>query len=262
MKKGLAALAVLLALIWGAWLVVVPEDMVVEKAEEALTRDEMSVKLVGFRKGLFYTFTADGVDVLYRGEPVLTMDEVSARPDFLSLLTLKPVFLLRGFVGGGPVSGAVEPGEGSFHVEAKARDVQVGKLGVLERFGVKGRGTASLDFQMKDEKGSARFSVKGAAFEPVSILGLRFPLDEIETVRGAALISYGAVEVESLTMEGPELFARASGTLNRRAVDMQLELMPEADTFPDPTLAQLLAPYKVGRGRYVIPIKAPLGSRP
>jgi hypothetical protein len=96
----------------------------------------------------------------------------------------------------------------------------------------------------------------------VSILGLRFPLDAVETIRGAVLISYGAVEVESLTLEGPGLFARVSGTLNPGAVDMQIELMPEADTFPDPTLAQLLAPYRVGRGHYVIPLKAPLRGRP
>ena len=137
-----------------------------------------------------------------------------------------------------------------------------GNLGALERFGITGRGTLSLDFRMKDEKGSARFSVKGAAFEPVSILGLRFPLDAVETIRGAVLINYGAVEVESLTLEGPELFARVSGTLNPRAVDMQIELMPKTDTFPDPTLAQLLAPYKVGRGHYVVPLKVPLGGRP
>jgi type II secretion system protein N len=262
MKKALAALAVLAALIWGAWLVVVPEDLVVKRAEEVLARDEMRARLVGFRKGLFYTFTAEKIDFLYQGEPVLTINEVSARPDFLSLLTLKPVFLLRAEAGGGPVSGAVEPGGGSFHVQAEAREVEIGNLGALERFGITGRGTLSLDFRMKDEKGSARFSVKGAAFEPLSILGLRFPLDAVETIRGAALINYGAVEVESLTLEGPELFARVSGTLNPRAVDMQIELMPETDTFPDPTLAQLLAPYKVGRGHYVIPLKAPFGGRP
>ncbi len=258
MKKLLVAIVVVLALLWGAWLVVLPGDVMERTAEEALDAGGMSVDLVGFKKGLFYSFSCESADFRFSGDRAFSVHGLSGRLDFLPLFVLKAVVPFKGSLGGGEIKGAVELEKGSYKVSVEARGVELAEIGLYSLTGINASGALSADVWLRDNMGKIKFSVDEVRFEPILIYGFKLPLDMFNTVRGALFVDYDTVEVESLALEGKEIYARVTGSIKGRDADLKLELMPEGDGFPDPVYDALLRRYRVSRGLYVIPIKSRL----
>lgn len=258
MKKLLVAITVVFALVWGAWLIALPGDVMERTAEEALNAGGMSVDLVGFKKGLFYSFSCESVDFRLSGDRAFSVQGLSGRLDFLPLFVLKAVVPLKGSLGGGEIKGSVELEKGSYKVSLDARGVELAELGLYSLTGINAAGALSADVRLRDNMGKIKFTVDDARFEPFPIYGFKLPLDMFSTVRGALFVDHDTVDVESLALEGKEIYARVTGTLKGGDADLKLELMPEGDGFPDPVYDALLRRYRVSRGLYVIPIKSRL----
>jgi hypothetical protein len=64
--------------------------------------------------------------------------------------------------------------------------------------------------------------------------------------------------VQSISLEGPGIFARAKGSIKAGMLDVKLELMPEETAVPGHLLTAVIGQYRVSRGYYVIPIKTAL----
>lgn len=262
MKKFLLIMLLPLLVLWGAWFIAVPEDLIVREAEGALNQGELAGDIMGFRKGFFYNFTAEVLDIKVSGNRVFSVHEISGGLDFLPLLALKAVVSFSGTAGGGELNGAVELKKNSSYIHVKAGGMQLARLGFFELTGISGRGITGLELELRDNRGTARFSLDSAKLDPVTIMGIKIPLDMFIKARGALFLLGDEVEIESVSLEGEGIYARLTGSIRGRNLDAKLELMPDGDSFPDPVLNALLASKRISRGHYVIPIRTELGPLP
>jgi type II secretion system protein N len=256
MKKFLLILAIILATaVWGAWLIAVPEDLIAEKLEGSLRRWGLDVEPVGFRKGFFYNFTIDGLDIKRSGERLVAVDDVSGKLDLPSLLLLKAVVPFEGRTGGGALKGRAEIKKGGYALTLNVKGAELGETGIFELTGLRAGGLLSGKLDVRDNSGRARFFVNPLRLEPVSVMGAQLPLNMFDTMRGALYLKGEYVEIESLALEGRGVYARVKGEMKSGNLDIKLEFMPEEEVMPDALLSSLMGKYRVSRGHYSIPIK-------
>ena len=63
MRYALIAIAALIALVWGSWLIVFPADTIEERLESTLSRGGITVDAKGLRKGLFFSVGIEALEV-------------------------------------------------------------------------------------------------------------------------------------------------------------------------------------------------------
>jgi|Deesub1362A_J573_1020465.scaffolds.fasta_scaffold00013_170 type II secretion system protein N len=253
MKKFLIAIiALAAAFIWGFWLVAVPTDLIVSSIEESLDMDSLNVEVVGFKKGLFYNFTIEGVDFKKSGTRLLSVDDISGRVDLLSLLSMKAVIPFRGNIGGGELKGIATLKRKDYEVNLSINNARISELGLFEYTGIRGDGILKAELNMKNNSGVVKFSVNNLQLEDTPFSGVRIPLAMFHTARGAATFKRTLIKVKSFSIEGKGLYARLKGTIQGRTINVKLELMPEE---PEPLIFALLKKYQVSSRYYVIPIK-------
>jgi hypothetical protein len=66
------------------------------------------------------------------------------------------------------------------------------------------------------------------------------------------------IDVASVSLEGPNIFARLRGTIRNNFMDLRMEVMPEKVFLENPLLLSQVDRYQVSPGYYVIPVKGPL----
>lgn len=258
MKKLLYAALIMAALVWGLWVIAVPGALLVDTIEDSVRRDGISVEVEGFRKGLFYNFTAQGVHVNKGNERLLSVRDLRGRIDLLRLFALKAAVPFEGSIGGGTLEGEAVFERNGHEISLNIDGAEAGKLALIGLADLKGNGILSGDFQMTDGHGRARFSIDEAKFETVAYSDVIVPLNLFESAKGLVRFKGNTVEVESITLEGPGVFARAKGSIKGGRLDMKLELMPEETAVPDYLLTAVIGQYRVSRGYYVIPLRTTL----
>jgi type II secretion system protein N len=254
-KLALAAILVTAALVWGLWLVAIPEGLVIDYIEKSAKTSDMNVSVEGFRKGLFYNFTARSVSLERSGETVLDVRDLSGRLDLAGLFALKAVVPFEGKVSKGTLTGTAKVGRNGYEIEAALKGAELGELPALALTKVQGTGVLSGDFRMKDGRGALKFTVQDGDFNAISYGSYLIPLNMFRTARGAVSINGHVIDVESVTLEGKGLYARAKGKVAGGLVDMKLELMPEESAVPDSMMMAIAGRYRVSPGYYVIPIR-------
>jgi type II secretion system protein N len=259
MKKLLAAILILAALVWGLWVIAVPGSVVVRAIEDSVKSDGISLQVEGFRKGLFYNFKADGLQINKAGEGLLSVGDLRGRIDLLKLITLKVAVPFEGRIGGGTLRGDAVFERNGYGLRMDLDGAEAGELDFVRRAGLNGSGMLSGQLQMTDGRGEARFSIEEAKFDALSYSGVIVPLNFFEQARGSVLFNGGGdIEVQSISLEGPGIFARAKGSIKAGMLDMKLELMPEESVVPENLLTAVIGQYKVSRGYYVIPLRTAL----
>lgn len=260
MKKLLAAVLVLAALVWGLWVIAVPGALVVRAIEDSVKGDGISLEVEGFSKGLFYNFKADGVHIDKAGERLLSVGDLRGRINLLKLLTLKAAIPFEGSIGGGILRGDAVFERNGYGLSMDLEGAEAGKLAFIRRAGLSGSGMLSGQLRMTDGRGEAKFSIEEAKFDAMSYSGVIVPLNLFEQAKGSVLFNGGDIEVQSISLEGPGIFARAKGSIKAGMLDMKLELMPEESAVPDSVLTAVIGQYRVSRGYYVIPLRTALGG--
>lgn len=254
MKKLAASVLVLAALVWASWLVAVPASMLESMVEENLKRGALHADLVGFKKGLFLSFSSEALDVNKSGERLFSVEDLRGRLELLqSLKRMKAVIAFKGSMGGGGLRGTLRIKGKSYSLDLALEGADLEKLGLFEHTGLKGSGALSAEAHMADNAGDVRFSVTDARLKPMNISGKPIPLNMFHTVRGALNIKGREIEVKSVSLEGKGLYARASGTIRGGMLDMTLELMPEAEA--DLVMSVVAGRYRVSKGHYKIPVR-------
>jgi len=266
MKKAAIAVIAIPVILIGLWVVAIPESLIIRHMEDALEKQGMHVRIMGFSKGLLYNFSIRHIHVSTEKDfPIVSVDDLRAGIDFLSFLTLKPQIDFSGMVNGGRVYGAISlrghstGGGGTMNVNGNG--VNINGIPALERLGIRGNGNLDFDFHLVDHTGEARFSIPEARFEG-NFPGVDFlPLDLIQSVRGALTIGK-TITVKSLTLEGRGVHARVKGNIRGNSLNMKIELMMDSSFGLEPVLTQALGPYRVSPGYYVIPFSHTVVSAP
>lgn len=253
MKKILAVAAALAALVWVIWLFAVPAPLVESVVEGNFKAGALSADVVGLRKGLFMSFTAEGMDISASGKRLITVDDFSARVSPSGLSRMKALIPFEGVLGGGSLSGRAELGRESYEMEFRINGTQIERLGLFEQAGIMGRGVLTAEFHSKDGSGDLRFSITDMHLEEVPFLGNSAGI--FHDAKGIIKFDGDRVEVESVSLEGEGIYARAKGMIKGREADMKIEVMPEEGTAFDPVLLSLLKRYRVSPGYYVVTVR-------
>lgn len=261
-KKLLIAVIVLAALVWGAWLVAVPEALLTGIIEDSVKTGGLDIEVNGFRKGLFFSFTSESIEIKKSDKRLLSINGVSGRVDLLALPLMKVVMPFQGRVGSGELKGRALLRRKHYEVDLSVDAAQMQEIAFFGQAGLKGKGTLAVDVYVEDGRGEIKFAIEDAEFGmlylPGSLSGFVLPLGMFQSARGVVRFKGQTVEVESLSIEGRGIYARAKGVIRGREVDMKLELMPEASVMPMDAfviLTSLISSYRVSPGYYVIPIK-------
>lgn len=266
MKKAVITLIAIFVVFIGLWLVAVPESLIVRHMEDALGRQGMKVRIMGFSKGLLYNFSVNHIYLSTEKDfPIVSVNDLYAGIDFLSFLKFKPQLEISGIVNGGRVYGVIAlRGQGTgggrtIHVNGEG--ININAMPALERFGVRGNGNLGFDLHLMDNAGEVKFSILEARFEGALSGAEFFPLDLFQSVRGTLTIEK-MITVKSLTLEGRGVYARVNGNIKGNRLDMKIELMMDSSFELEPVLANILGQYMVSPGYYVIPFSHTVASAP
>ncbi len=260
MKRIVIAVAALFVLIEGVWLVVLPEGMVKGFIEGSFDNDYVYLRAEGFRKGIFYNFSADKLILRKRGSGgetgslLLKVDDMKGRVDLLSVIALMPEVAVRCKLNDGEIEGKVAlTGRGKTSISGK--DIAMRGVPFLEALGIHAEGVMSGDFSAENNAGSLRVLLAKATFSNASLGGVFLPLEVFHEVRGAAAISGGGVEIQSLAMSGDGVYGRVTGSVKGGHMNVNFELMTEPSLRVEPLLLAMIERYKVSPGYFVFPLK-------
>lgn len=260
MKKA-AAIALALALvIFGLWFIALPDTLIISLIEGSSGKENIDFQTEGFRKGAFYSFSAEKIVLRKRSDkgdsfiPLVISRNVRGRLDFMSLFRMRPALDLEGEIGGGVVEGKVGL-TGKEDLKVRGTAIHMREVPFLESFGIEGDGLLSGDFYMNNDTGEVKFSVVDARLKSVSWGGSVVPLDAFHEIKGAATINHGTVEVHSLALSGKGVYGRVRGSIKEMHADMSFELMTDSSSHFGSLAHAMLGQYKVSPGYYVVPLR-------
>ncbi len=263
MRYALIAIATLIALVWGSWLIVFPADTIEERLESTLSRGGITVDAKGLRKGLFFSVGIEALEVKKDGTVVAAFYDVTLEPDWPALLRLVPGVKVSGDLGGGRVSGTARKAgkagkaRDGGALELRARGVQLAQLEIMSLTGVRLEGTLRADVKISgssEPAGEGTLLVEDLRASHVEVMGFQLPKDIFHTARGAFSIRGDTIQITSLALEGEGIFARLRGKISPKGADVTLELMPETLEL-NALLSAAAGRYKKGDNLYVIPLK-------
>ena len=269
MRYALIAIATLIALVWGSWLIVFPADTIEERLESTLGRGGVTVDAKGLKKGLFFSVGIEALEVKKDGAVAAAFYDVTLEPDWPALLRLAPGVKVSGEIGGGRVSGtagtarkagkAGKARDGG-SLELRARGVQLAQLEIMSLTGVRLEGTLRADVKISGSSepagpsGSGKLLIEALRASHVEVMGFELPKDIFHTARGAFSIRGDTIQITSLALEGEGIYARLKGEVSPKGADATLELMPETLEL-NTLLSAAAGRYKKGDNLYVIPLK-------
>lgn len=263
MKKFIFGLVFFLILIAGLWTVAVPESVLIQLIENSIPGGSYYLKTEGFKKGLFYNFTAEKVYFKKQGIEKTPEDypsactDMSARVNLVSLLRLSPALDFACSLGDGKVVGETGlKAKGS--VKIKGSGIRISRIPALGPAGLSGDGELSGSLWFRDGEGEINLAVTSLKIRSTSLGGAFLPLEMFHDVRGTMKVKGGTLDVQSFTLEGKGVYARLKGNVKGKHLDMNIELMMDSSFTPSPVLQMMLMSYKVSPGYYVIPFRTDL----
>ncbi len=248
----LAGIPVLLVLLW---TIAVPVDLIKERLESAVTgpaNSSMALSINGLRKGVFFTLSAESLDLKIDNRPALKITDFtgSFSPRYLSAGKLG--FNIRGNIGTGDVNGILKiPMEGSI----KTEQAELSEIPYLKRFDTIISGHVGSDMSIKDNTIKIIFNVPDLNIDDsASVIPL---LNTFSKLQGALSVRENTIQVDSISLDGEKGYARLKGSITNNVMALTLELMPAAGKL-NTLESMVIGKYIVSPGYYVVPISGPL----
>jgi len=253
-KKILIVLIVIPAIFWGIWLVF-PKTSIQSIMEDSISGGRFGLEIEGLKKGLFYNLSVDSLTLKTSGEDLISIDNIYARINPLSLILLRLNLFFDGGIGEGNISGRMNLAKNKVQIEIDVKEAGINAIPLFKLVGIEGTGTISGRFTMINGTGHVDFFTEDASFEPAIFSGITVPLNFFHSVRGSFDIKGNIIDVVSVALEGKNIYARLKGIIKDGVMDLNMELMPGISFIKDPLFVYGLERYKVSPGYYLIPVK-------
>jgi type II secretion system protein N len=257
LKKILFLLVASAAIVWGLWAAI-PVTAIESIIEDSVRNQHIEIKVNGLKKGLFYSLRADGIVLKHTESEIISLHSLQADVNPLHLVALRVDLSVSGYLGEGSFSGDASLSRKKAALNLDFRQARLNDMRFLSAAGIRGRGTVSGNIVLTDQKGLVKFLVKDAELEPVIFQGVPAPLNFFRTIQGSVDIDVNTIDVASVSLEGPNIFARLRGTIRNNFMDLRMEVMPEKVFLENPLLLSQVDRYQISPGYYVIPVNGPL----
>jgi len=256
-KKIFIAVIALVIIIWALWIAV-PSASLQFIIEDSFPGESIHVEITGLEKGLFYTLSAEKIIIRSPGRELLVFDSVRSRIDPLGLMRLKLRLTAEGNIGGGIFSGNLRLGKGTGQMLFNVKQAEIDKIPLLKRIGVQGTGAISGRVSLINDTVTIVFATDNVNFGPSLVAGITLPLNFFRRATGALTAKGNILIIESVSLEGKDIFARLKGRIQNSLMDMTMELMPGRTVVENPLFLAEFERYKVSPGYYAIPLRGNL----
>lgn len=257
MKKVFFLLIAVIIVIWGIWIAF-PVTAMESIIEDSINNQKVVITVKAFKKGLFYSLYADNIALKSAKSDLISLNSVHATINPLRLMALRMDMSVYGRLGEGIFSGDASLSRKMVTMNLDFRQARLRDLQFLAIMGIRGKGTVSGHTTMIDQKGHMNFLVNDAEIEPLVFQGVSAPLNFFRTINGSVDIERNNVHLASISLEGPNVFARLRGDIKDGVMDLRMEVMPQKLFLENPLFLSQVDKYQVSPGYYVIPIKGPL----
>lgn len=257
MKKILIGFIALVFIFWAPWIVFSAASLQFI-IEDSFDSERIHVETTGLEKGLFYTVSAEKVIIRSPGRELLVFDSVRSRIDPLSLVIRKLRLTADGNIGGGTFSGNLRLGKGAGQMLFDVKQADINRIPLLQKMGVQGTGTISGKVSLMNDSVTIIFATDKVSFEPSMVAGAKLPLNFFYRATGSLTAKGNILTIESVSLEGKDIFARLKGRIQNSLMDMTMELMPGRTVIENPLFLAEFERYKVSPGYYAIPVRGNL----
>lgn len=269
--RVLAGFIILLVLFFGVWHIVLHEGLITGTIEDSLSKGDIKIRLEGFKKGFLYSLKAEKAYLYKKQGPgsgkqpdavidkghLLMLEQVDIRLDLLSLLKLSPELSLKCRLNNGTVDGRLSLSDTSSSL-IYFNGVSMSGLPLFEKNGIRGDGSLSANLVFSGNSGVMKFSVDNAKLQRTTFGVVMLPLDIFSKMHGTMTADSETVDIKSFILEGQGVYARISGKITGKELDITIELMIDSDFKTEEPLFNLLEQFKTSPGYYTIPVKAPV----
>ncbi len=264
MRIVLLVLLATLVIPVAAWIVAVPESVILDVMSGPLRSRGLTIETEGFAKGPLISVTAEKATLRWTGQvgkdlPLLTATDVSARLNFPSLLRFRPRVDIKGRIGTGSLSGHVAI-TGTDNSEVKGNGIPITDIPILGSSGFGGEGRFSFDLQQEGNDAEIRLTLEDARISATSLKGIPLPLDLFQRMRGLFVLSGGSTDITSLALEGNGIYARLKGTIKDTVLNGTIEASIDTSVRDNALIAAAIRRYMVTPGYYVIPVSQQLSQ--
>ena len=261
MKKITIIIAIGFSVFWGLWLVAVPEGFVIRFIENSLRKSSVKIETDGFKKGIFYNFSAKSINVTGgNNDPMLTIKNVEARINFTSVVKLHPQMNFHGDINNGKIYGniSLKGADGMLKIKGDNINIRVRDIPVLERWlGIHGTGNLTFDFRQMNNRREIKFSLRDAnirgSFLGTGLVTGFLPLDMFQKAQGVLVMEDKFVSVKSLVLEGGGIYARVSGDIRGKNQNLKIEVMVDSSSQSEPSPLKIPERFKISPGYYILP---------
>ncbi|MBI4685026.1 MAG: type II secretion system protein GspN [Nitrospirae bacterium] len=239
------------------WIALVQEPKIAEIIN-GLTSENVKVEMKGFKRGLFFNISMDRLTLKGRGEEIICIEDISVRinPLYLFLLRIKASF--AGKIQNGLVAGVISINSNKRLMKIKIDNADIKDIGLFAKIGIQGTGILNARLRMENNSGEIKFGIENAKLETANFSGISVPINLFNKIKGLVTINGNVAEINSVSLEGADVYGRVKGTIKNNVADLNLELMPEASARNNFFVLSLIDKYQVSPGYYVIPIKTRL----
>lgn len=261
MKKLLVAGIIAVVLVFGIWIVAVPQGLLSSLINNSLQDSPVDVEIVNLKKGPFYDVSIGRIVVKQAGVKVLSVDNVSGRLIFSSLLRLKPGIAFNGDIAGGELQGTFYFSGGERRLDVVLKQARIEEVPFFARAGLGGKGLISGEYHAINNAGNLEFTVSDADIRAASFGGVPVPLNMFHTARGAMEINGRVLRIISFAMEGKGIYARVRGNVSAGMLNLTMEIMPDVSLERQNMMFSMIRRYEVSPGHYSIPIRSAIPFR-
>jgi hypothetical protein len=245
----LAGMPALLILIW---IVAVPEKVVLDRIESAVTSSgssNLSISFEEFKKGLFFNLYADSLNLRIDDKPALRVTDFKSNFSPLYMTGRELAFTLTGKIGTGSINGILKlPVDGKIVVEK----AELNSIPYLTQFGLDINGYVSSEIKIGNESLNIIFNIPDLRIDDnASVIPL---LNTFRKLQGALSIENNTIKIDSVSLDGEKGYARLKGNIINGKLNLTLEVMPDEDKLTT-VESMLIGKYIVSPGYYVIPIR-------
>ena len=216
---------------------------------------KLEIEIKGLKKGLFYNLSVERLILRSSGEEQVSLDNIHARINPLTLVLLRLNLYFNGGIEGGTISGHMNLARNKMRMDVNVKEADIREIPLFKISGLQGTGTISGRFTMINGTGHVEFFTEDASFEPAIFSGITVPLNFFHSVRGSFDIKGNIINVLSVALEGKNIFARLKGIIKDGFMDLDMELMPGISFIENPLFVYGIEKYKVSPGYYLIPVK-------
>jgi type II secretion system protein N len=173
-------------------------------------------------------------------------------------MILKLRLTADGNIGGGTFSGNLSLGKGAGQMLFDVKRADINKIPLLKRIGVQGTGTISGRISLMNDSVTIVFATDKINFEPSLVAGIKLPLNFFHRATGSLTAKGNILTIDSVSLEGKDIFARLKGSIQNSLMDMRMEVMPGRAVIENPLFLAEFERYKVSPGYYAIPVRGNL----